>query len=234
MLSVKVTYSTSEWESSRHCPRTHSISSASTNSAPTQQLLLSSIFPFQCTYKGLQPLATTGISSTTEIDICVYLFVFCICATESSASWNWKENPDFIYEVQSVSASEVSSTSEVTTLRRYTNLFIIIIISIWILLLVVRKLVAFSDLTLLVRRQKGHPACKKLSGRVLAWLSVWSKVQTCIWPSWRHCHSLSLASVKSWSFLPFWYQLTQVVLDKGPLNVCVCVCLCVCVVRQLY
>ena len=25
--------------------------------------------------------------------------------------------------------------------------------------------------------------CKKQSGGVLAWLSVWSKVQTCIWPS---------------------------------------------------
>ena len=42
---------------------------------------------------------------------------------------------------------------------------------------------AFSALmTLLVRRQEGHPACKKLSGGVLAWLSVWSEVQTCIWP----------------------------------------------------
>jgi len=39
---------------------------------------------------------------------------------------------------------------------------------------------AFSALTLLVGRQKGHPACKKLSGGVLAWLSVWSEVQTCI------------------------------------------------------
>jgi len=38
-------------------------------------------------------------------------------------------------------------------------------------------------LTLLVGRQEGHPACKKLSGGVLAWLSVWSEVQTCIWPS---------------------------------------------------
>ena len=55
----------------------------------------------------------------------------------------------------------------------------------------------FSALTLLVGRQEGHPACKKLSGEVLAWLSVWSKVQTCIWPSGCHCHSLSLASVKS-------------------------------------
>jgi len=35
-------------------------------------------------------------------------------------------------------------------------------------------LAAFSALTLLVGRQEGHPACKKLSGGVLAWLSVWS------------------------------------------------------------
>ena len=41
----------------------------------------------------------------------------------------------------------------------------------------------FSALTLLVGRQEEHPACKKLSGGVLAWLSVWSEVQICIWPS---------------------------------------------------
>jgi len=35
-------------------------------------------------------------------------------------------------------------------------------------------LYAFSALTLLVGQQEGHPACKKLSGGVLAWLSVWS------------------------------------------------------------
>ena len=87
----------------------------------------------------------------------------------------------------------------------------------------------FSALTLLAGRQEGHPACKKLSGGVLAWLSVWSEVQTCIWPSCCHCHSLSLASVRSRLVLPFWYRLTQVVLDKGPLNGCVCVCVCVCV-----
>jgi len=42
---------------------------------------------------------------------------------------------------------------------------------------------AFSALTLLVGQQEGHPACKKQSGGVLSWLSVWSKVQTCILPS---------------------------------------------------
>ena len=43
-----------------------------------------------------------------------------------------------------------------------------------------------------------------------------------IWPSWCHCHSLSLASVKSRLVLPFWYRLTWVVPEKGPLNGCVC------------
>ena len=82
----------------------------------------------------------------------------------------------------------------------------------------VYSLGAFSALTLLVGRQEGHPACKKQSGGVLVWLSVWSEVQTCIRPSWCHCNSLSLAPVKSRLFLPFWYRLTQVVLEKRPLN----------------
>ena len=51
----------------------------------------------------------------------------------------------------------------------------------------------FSALTLLLGRQEGHPACKKLSGGVL-----------------------SLASVKSRLVVPFWHWL------KGPLNGCVC------------
>ena len=48
--------------------------------------------------------------------------------------------------------------------------------------------------------------------------------EVCIWPSWCHCLSLSLASVKSRLVLPFWYRLTRVVAEKGPLNGCVCVC----------
>jgi len=34
------------------------------------------------------------------------------------------------------------------------------------------KLFAFSALTLLVGRQEGHTACKKLSGGVLVWFSL--------------------------------------------------------------
>ena len=45
------------------------------------------------------------------------------------------------------------------------------------------ELKAFSALTLLVGRQEGHPACKKLSDEVLVWLSVWSEVQTCTCPA---------------------------------------------------
>jgi len=83
-------------------------------------------------------------------------------------------------------------------------------------------LFAFSALTLLVGRQEGHPACKNLSGGVLPWFSVWSEVQTCIWPSWCHCHPLALAWVKSRLVLPFWYRLTWVVPEKGLLNGCLC------------
>jgi len=38
--------------------------------------------------------------------------------------------------------------------------------------------IAFGALMLLIGQQEGHPACKKLSGGVLVWLSVWSEVQT--------------------------------------------------------
>jgi len=55
---------------------------------------------------------------------------------------------------------------------------------------------AFSALMLLVGWQVGHLACKKLSGGVLAWLSLWGEMQICI-------HSLSLAAVNpDWFYLP--------------------------------
>ena len=60
----------------------------------------------------------------------------------------------------------------------YSNYFVCVICVFFSL-----SFYAFSALTLLVGRQEGHPACKKLSGGVLAWLSVWSEMDTCIWPS---------------------------------------------------
>jgi len=60
--------------------------------------------------------------------------------------------------------------------------------------------VAFSALTLLVGRQEGHPACKKLNGEVLVWLAqliCLERGADLHMPSVCHCHSLSLVSVKS-------------------------------------
>ena len=140
-------------------------------------------------------------------------------------------------------------------------------LTVWCLLLLC--LDAFSALTLLVGQQEAHPSCKKLSVRVLVWLSSLergadlhmaqlmpmpltvscsSKIQIgftflvvaypgsprketlngcivlrCIWSSWCHCHPKtpsSLASFKSRLVLPFRYRLTQVVLEKRPLNRC--------------
>jgi len=86
---------------------------------------------------------------------------------------------------------------------------------------------AFSAVTLLVGRQEGHLACKTLSSGLLAWLSVWSEMQTCIQPSGCHCHSLSCFSKIQIGFT------FLVPADPGSpgkravKRVCVCVCVCV-------
>jgi len=71
---------------------------------------------------------------------------------------------------------------------------------------------AFSALTLLVGRQE--EACKKLHGRVLVWLSVWSEVQiVCTWSSWCDC-------------IPKPHHLLLV---RRLVTVMTVVCVCVCV-----
>jgi len=85
--------------------------------------------------------------------------------------------------------------------------------------------------TLLVGRQEGHSACKKLSGGVLAWLCVCIKVQICIWSSWCHCHFLSLAPINpGWFYLPSFTCLVPAhpggpgQNPRGPKNGCAYVC----------
>jgi len=64
-----------------------------------------------------------------------------------------------------------------------------------------------------------------LSDEVLAWLSVWSEVQMiCIWSRWCHCHPIISCFIKIQIGLPFWCRLTQVVLEKRPLNRCLSNC----------
>jgi len=56
---------------------------------------------------------------------------------------------------------------------------------------------------------------------VLAWLSVWSEVQMiCIWSSWCLWHPVISCSSRIQNGLPLWCRLTQVVLEKRPVNRC--------------
>jgi len=64
--------------------------------------------------------------------------------------------------------------------------------------------------------RKGMRPVKKLSGGVLAWLCIWSKVQICIWPSWCRCHSLSLAPVNPDSFYLSGFTFLVPVHPGGP------------------
>ena len=115
---------------------------------------------------------------------------------------------------------QITHTHARTHARTHTHVHLVILLVLFYLNS------AFS--VLLVGRQEGHPACKKpswwVAGMVILQLHM------------AQCHSLSLASVKSRLVLPFWYRLTRVVPEKGPLNVCVCVracvraCVCVCVI----
>jgi len=78
---------------------------------------------------------------------------------------------------------------------------------------------------LLVGRQEGHLASKKQSGGVLVWLSVWSKVQTCMSQL-----MLLLLTVSCFGKIPIGF--TFVVLAhlgsprKGLLNVKTLKCVC--------
>jgi len=131
------------------------------------------------------------------------------------------------YSVSSGSRTSTQLISQheyttVTTLNKKTYSGSMPLLHVWLLSYRVKVLLstehkyAFSALMLLVGQQEGHPSCKKLSGEVLAWLSVWSEVQViCIWSSWCHCHYIISCSSKIQNGLPFWCRLTQVVLEKS-------------------
>ena len=70
---------------------------------------------------------------------------------------------------------------------------------------------AFSALILLVGRQEGHLACKKLVGCWHGYVSG----SRCIWPADASAtHYLLLHDGFTIMALPFWCRLTRVVLDK--------------------
>jgi len=81
--------------------------------------------------------------------------------------------------------------------------------------------IAFSAWTRSVGHQEGYPACQNLSVRY--WRGYLSGAR-CKWfaygPADATAISSSLASLKSRMVWPFWCRLTQVVLEKRPLNGC--------------
>jgi len=88
---------------------------------------------------------------------------------------------------------------------------------------------SFSALMLLVGQQEGHPACKKLSGRMLAWLSG-MRCRLAYSPALPLTISCSSKSrlVLTFLVLPFWYLLTRVVPDRFQQSSKTVVCVCVC------
>jgi len=69
---------------------------------------------------------------------------------------------------------------------------------------------AFSPSTPLAGWQEGHPACiTEWWGAGVVFCLEWGA--DLIWPSWCHCHSLLLASIKSRLVLPCCYWFTWVV-----------------------
>jgi len=66
-----------------------------------------------------------------------------------------------------------------------------------------------------------HFNLASLSDEVLAWFSVWSEIQMFAYgPADANATPSSFASSKSRVVEPFWCRLTQVVLEKRPLNGC--------------
>jgi len=90
----------------------------------------------------------------------------------------------------------------------------------------VSKEFSFSALTLLVVRQEGHPACRKIEwwgAGVVICLELSADLHTAqLMPLPLTVSCFSKIQIGFW-FLPFWYRLTRVVPEKGPLNVRVCV-----------
>jgi len=83
--------------------------------------------------------------------------------------------------------------------------------------------IVLSALTLLVGRQEGHPACKK-NWAVRSWCGICLEQGADLHMAQLMPSPLTVSCFSKIQIgFPFWYWLTRVVPDKGPLNGCVCV-----------
>jgi len=122
----------------------------------------------RCGYK-LQALA---------IDIgWVHWHAQCVTAPPQFNGCHLPHNFPFVLEKNHVAFS-ACDTVWGNVLPRFVCLLVFIYcVTIYYVKFILLSSLAFSALTLLVGHQQEHPACKKLSDQVLAWLSVCSEVQ---------------------------------------------------------
>ena len=137
-----------------------------------------------------------------------YHWIFCrpdaLPATQPTASKHWKTYVIAIAVITEASACLKNSFKLLTISHTHTHTHVLsMLCHCW---LGIRKTVW---------------SVKNLSDVMLAWLSVWSEKQMiCMWYSWYHCHPIVSCFIKIQNGFIFWCQLSQVVLEKRPLNGC--------------
>ena len=136
----------------------------------------------------------------------------CIVRTHS---WHWLAHSSYMYVATETCAadSKPRRAASLPPFSFWEQFFLFDLITF-----------AFSALTLLVGCQEEHPACKNWVMR--CWCGYLSAARCRLFAygpadaSASQPPSSSPASFKSILVSPFWYQLTQVVLEKRLLNVC--------------
>jgi len=120
----------------------------------------------------------------------IWLPVYCESAVVLECGWLWQLSTQRLgrlhFAMLHLSMKPLANSCLIwTCFLRYISSFTNarFWLNLWLNVLGPKMIYAISVLTLLVGRQGGHPACKKLSGEVLVLLSVWSEVQTCICPA---------------------------------------------------
>ena len=84
-----------------------------------------------------------------------------------------------VYDIQQHKLTDFSA-SKITTLQHYIS---------WIIIIIIVKYIAFSAFTLLVRRQEGHPDCKKWGDGGGGYWLVWMEWRPA---GWSVCASVNL------------------------------------------
>jgi len=163
---------------------------------------------------GLHPRATFSTLASSYFNVHSLLCIICIMRTNDHASSVLLHDQPLKYDFKLIFNFHQNSDERRSTpfARWHYN-------NIWLRHLFACYLSVFSALMLSVGRQEGQPVYK--NWLVGCWHGYLSGAMCRLADA---TATLSVVSVKSRLVLPFWYRLTRVVPEKGPLNWCVCVC----------